>query len=1318
MKFLDEHLRVRLADLDPRRFELFFLDLLGANVSLSIERHGSEVTRKIISASTYAAGTGRKDEGIDVHTTVEGGEVWAFSCKRVKKWGLTKTREAIQAVQFRANHYFLIVTCDPSKFVYDEMLKHPNWTLWNLDKICAEIKRRIAPARYARVLSFLPPEELKRFVPFTSEGLITPDEFFKPFLGADKLFRHDWHLVGRESDLQALRDFVSGPHKVQVLCAKGGDGKSRLLWEICRTLATEAPDAELLFLNPHRSGDDFSFGFIGDPPRRLILVDDAHRTEQVPMPLLSHVRQDPVSKLLLATRPQGVEALACKLYEAGLSNELAPQRSLASLKKADVMALATEALGESGKEHASELAELTADCPFLTVLAGELLRLGRLEWGGWANNDAFRRIVFQEFVERNFEPIPEADRNLAEGLIRLLALLAPMPTSIQLPERAARILGSTVFALETQMGRLRQSELVAGRDDGLRIVPDLLADFLVYDACYGPKKTPAFVKQIVQEFEDRSPALLRNLSEATWLARSDGVADEDLLKAFLEPEHRRFESASFFERAQILRHWTDFSVFLPAESLDLARKAITLKTASVDQTQEILETLERYDHDYVCARIPGLLSPIANHHDLHRHAALDVLWDVALQASKAGFGAEQSASWRVIADGIKYEPKRPVYRTLDALAWLQAKLRTRDGLSALERPIPILRTLLGPCFDRLVEFNEREGRTFRWWQQPVLIDNTQPIRDRALSILEWTIEHGSQQAVLSALSALETAIARPIPSETKWVKDEGEFRVSWRPERLKGLALYEKAIAKLPNVAVRYEIRQTLKRDLLYEEDSVFAEECRRVLARIPGDLALRVAVAVLSQGVFEFREDAPAPKGSDPYEKVQALWIQQVHETTRELATANPTVDALLVFLEQLTGELTSAGNHPVLDSLFAALVHENPDLAARFAARILEARTESPLASAWPALIETNRQIGDPQRMDLFRKAVRSRMTGAGAGVVRHMASQASEGTAFNDDEKALLLDIAAQAGAEEAFRLLQLVELSSDANLPWTFQILKALPIREIAPRMMEQVFQALVPYRERKTIPPPSIVRHVLAQLVPAPDLDVFRHQREWDVLTEKYPREIYEFILARIAFATAGSAAGRYRPIPTGYRMRLRLPALAEEPDYPTICNDLWNRVSGPTDPEAYAWMRLFQAVVFENRVLWPPRMSSAITSSESEVDLLRWITFLQFDDSVIIFRFPEITRTFLSRAQELGGNQLLRRVRIELYSGCGPRARGYSNGILDRGQDYVEAEAGKAAESHATDELLGPFYRWIVEVEQKERLVHRMHADAAMGSLD
>jgi len=218
---------------------------------------------------------------------------------------------------------------------------------------------------------FLSQEELKRFVPFTTEALIPPEKYFERSLGADKLFRHDWKLVGREKELQALRNFLDGTNIVQIVSAKVAKAKSRLLWELCRTLPSEIPGVEVLCLNPHRADDDFSFAFLGNPPIRVIVVDDAHRTEQVPLQLLALVAQDAKnrsSKIILATRPQGIEALSHKLYETGLGDKLAPQISLSSLKKSQVKALAAEALGPDLVDLAGDLAGLTTDSPFLTVM--------------------------------------------------------------------------------------------------------------------------------------------------------------------------------------------------------------------------------------------------------------------------------------------------------------------------------------------------------------------------------------------------------------------------------------------------------------------------------------------------------------------------------------------------------------------------------------------------------------------------------------------------------------------------------------------------------------------------------------------------------------------------------------------------------------------------------------------------------------------------------------------------------------------------------------------------------------------------------------
>jgi hypothetical protein len=1319
LKHLDDRLRLRLADLGPQLFEQFFLHFLRAGISLSVERHGSRITRRVISAELYAAGSGRNQKGIDIRAEVEGDgrkEIWVFQCKRHKTWTPSQTREAIEkASQYQAQHYFLVVACDPHEQVQDEIHKHANWTFWNLDTICAEFRLRVPPSKHAAILFFLSPEELKRFVPFTTEALMSPERFFERFLGPDKLFRHDWKLVGREHELQTLRGFITGTTKVQLLISKGGDGKSRLLYELCRTLAAEAPEVEVLCLNPHRGGDALSFAFTGTPERRLILVDDAHRTEQVPLSLLSLVRQDPASKIVLATRPQGVEAIAHKLYEAGLTHDLAPQLALARLQRADLEALAIEALGEERKEHALELVELTLDSPFLTVLTGELVRAGRLEWGGWTSHQEFRGHVFQEFEQKNLETIPEPDRHLASGLIRMLALLAPAVVAPGFAEKSSRCLGCSVFSLETQLIRLRQSELVAGRDDGLRIVPDLFADSLVYDTCHGPGKTPGFVRQVLVEFADRSAALVRNLSEATWIARANEVADETLLNAVLEPERRRFKASNFYARSEILRHWSGFSIYLPGESLQLAREAVALKSAPEAEAPLLIGSFRDYhSHAYVCEQIPALLKPVAKYHDQNRHPALDILWDLGQTKSWSILGANRNHPWAVIAEVIKFEPKKPVSVTLDALVWLEAKLRMSEPLHILEGATPVLRALISSCFEREVEFTWAEGRTIHFCRRAVSLANTQPIREKGREILAWVVEHGSPLAALDALSALQPPLQRVMVSDDCPAAEAEKARAEWRPERLKALAIYEQALMRHSSIAVRYEIRQALKREVSWEEDAQFEMECRRVLGKIPADLALDVAVTVLSQGAFEFEEKG-VRRSSDQYD---LLWRDKVRAIARQLAEAYPAADLLYDFLQPLARELVQAGNHLFASPLFETLAHIAPILAARLAERILDAGSDTHLAREWPALIENCLGIGVASPIGLFRKAVSSQAPGAIAAVVRFLASRARDGQVLDDEEKALLLEIAARSAPEAGLGLLQLIQWSTDANLPWAFQILEALPVREVAPRMLEHVLLALVPYRERTTAPPLAIVRHVLKQLVSAEDLDFHHHSREWNALVTTYPREIYELVRERIAYETSGNAPGGYSPVPSGFRGTLALSAIAKEPDYQAICDDLWTRVSDQSTPGAWAWVRLFQAVVFGDSALWPARMLEAIAKAGSQ-DALWWLPqLLRFEGSLIIFRFPEITRAFLNRARLLGGDQLYRKMCQELHSGCGPQTRSYTNGIPDKVTDYVEAEAGKAAEAHAQDELLGSFYRWIVEIEQKERVLHKLRSDAEMAALD
>jgi len=238
------------------------------------------------------------------------------------------------------------------------------------------------------------------------------------------------------------------------------------------------------------------------------------------------------------------------------------------------------------------------------------------------------------------------------------------------------------------------------------------------------------------------------------------------------------------------------------------------------------------------------------------------------------------------------------------------------------------------------------------------------------------------------------------------------------------------------------------------------------------------------------------------------------------------------------------------------------------------------------------------------------------------------------------------------------------------------------------------------------------------LLRVPQIDTHNHGREWEVLCDKYPKAIYRFIVSRIEWSLSANATKDYNPTPHGYRDTFDLPRLKEDPEFPQICDELWRRVDDLEAKGRYYWLRAFQAVVLNDRSNWLPRLLQAIASANS-MERLSWLAHLiDFEGSLVIFREPDLTRSFLQKANEIAGSKGVTEIRSTLYGSCGPKTRSYSGGELDKEDDYVETEASKAAADHSSDSLLGPFYKWIVEAEQRDRAWNKARVEADLADED
>jgi hypothetical protein len=1306
-KTLDQFLRLRLAQMPSHAFERFFLDYFQSGVTVTISRDGKAVTKRVISAEMWG-GPGRDQEGIDLRLNVEDREVWAVQCKRVKSWTVAQTKAAIaKAEEFAANHYILAVACDTGTDVQTEINAHPKWTLWNLETICSNLRLHVSPVKRRDIVWFLGRDEVKRFLPFHTSALISPEAFFEKYTGDDKPLRHDWPMAGRETELKRMADWAEGRQKILLVSARGGEGKTRLARAFCEEIKRTDPKAEVLFLNPFREDSDFSLAPHADAPRRFIIIDDAHRVDLVPQALLDQIRLDPTAKLVLLSRPQGRDSIGYKLIDTGFEETTVASMMLPSLKGPAARRLAAVVLGDAFKNRLSEFLKLTENNPFLITTAGSLLLNRRLIWGSWNNHAGFRRRVFEEFETENLATIPDAERPQARQLLRLLAMLSPVAHTTEFVERAESVLPPGI-SIERLINFLRLVELVVGSEQGLRVSPDLYADFLVYETCFDPKnREKVWTERVLNKFVDHGAVLIRNISEASWIAQLNGVSDDKVLEPLMAWQRDRFQEQSFVERSATLRYWTSFSQYLPKQSLEMAELAIQEKQAPPDPSLGTrVGTIDCYP--YLLTSLPALLRPVAKYHLDYSHQALDILWQLGC-AEKRPEHNNQNHPWTVIAEVFKYEASKPVAYNLSALDWLAKLINTPEGAKELEQPTPVLRLFLGPCFSRVVDGSYVDGRTIHFVEQHVRLGRTQVVRDRAMEILDSIIERGPALAVLDALSALEVAIQRIGLAFQRRLEDSDRYVIAWRPERLKALKRYEVVIQKYPDVVLRYEIRRTLKRDVIYEEDAEFAAECRRILDLIPDDLRLRTAVALTPDFAYEFEEDFQDKANPERFGKSRERWFEEVQKVADALATAYPTAAELYPFLNSIVSELTAGGFPLNQHLLLTALGVKHWRLGCDLAHEILASRVQTTLLQNWPALID-NVDVPASEKLKLFEKAVKEKVEGARVAVIRHLSGEAQQKQPLDAKSQELLFEIAESADAKEAIYLYQLIEHSSEENLQWAFRLLEMLTRQPVEQSLLGACLAALTPFQRRSTLAPRSLVQHVFKQLITVPDLGFYQHGHNWEEMKKLYAPEVYALLCQRVEHAKEEDN-WEYTPIPHALEGRLRLPELTKTAEIGAIVDDLWKRSKGPASIEIWMWIKLFQGVVMEDERFWYDRFVSEVAAATTEDELERLVQLISFEGSLVVFSYPKITEAILGKAQAIGGDEFFSKTRWQLHGGSGPTVRGFTNGELDKEYDYLEAAALKAAEKHADSQILGPFYRWMVETEQKDRLFHKLRAD-------
>ena len=679
----------------------------------------------------------------------------------------------------------------------------------------------------------------------------TPSEFFAPFeSGAPRLFDFKQTLRGRDAQLQALTAFLTDPTSiVGMLTGRGGIGKSKLLHDWVQTVTNRT----VLYLREDAEWHPEAAKEIpaGDV---LIVADDAHRFDFLDrlMLLVRNLNQRQNVKVLLGTRPSGSDRIDATLSVRFDSAQVTRFAQLERVATHSVREIALEVLGPGHAQYAHALAAVSADTPLVTVVGGRLIARGEISPALLVNEEDFRHQVFDRFSAEYEQLLP---RGVVEWrkLLNLVAALGPVsPSAAPFVEPTAEILRIRPDEVRSALDQLERHGLLLRGGRLIRIVPDLLSDFLLEGACLtAAGESTGYSDFIFKTFQsDYLSNILRNLGELDWrITQRNLDQGTRLLDGVWNEIEKMFEAGDASVRVQLFKSLKEPAFFQPLRVLKLIRRALENKAATVQVWSDWQVTQEN-----VLREIPPLLKAIAFHLD-HMEEAAGILWRLAQSDTRAPHQYPDH-SRRVLEEMAEYGRYKPV-RYNDWMADFAAQMsRDSHAFEGAFTPLNLVDKLLA----KGGEFTEAEGFTVSFGGFSLNYPTVRSVREKALGIVERCLNTEDPKVALGATKSISHVLSGFLPMIGHVVSEQ---EIKWQmDERLSVLSMVENRLKKATPTPLLRQIRSGLRHARPHTRGTPLGKRIEEVLSKIPQSDDLLIFDAFSTgqwdhDGFYENLEDA-----------------------------------------------------------------------------------------------------------------------------------------------------------------------------------------------------------------------------------------------------------------------------------------------------------------------------------------------------------------------------------------------------------------------------------------------------------------------------
>lgn len=1277
-----------------QRWENFWVDFLNAEPLLPWPGEPT-LFKRVKVAEKYGVAGGSQD-GIDIRAYMDDGTILAVQCKDYARFDPLKGKAAMNKAEKEftdAQAYLLVFTeKEVSAELQKEADRRGNWQVIGRDTLSS----------WFFAGKFLPPSEQKRLVrrhfgelwirelfPLPSDDLLVSAE---RFFQQKNLIRHDAQLQGEAS--RALAESLatamcgSGP-RVAILTATGGQGKTRLLKTVAEFVKERSPQRNVRFQNDSADSASEDYGLRAEDFLNIsIFIDDAHRLENLRSRLLRQISESAGATLLIAARPNSLESLNRKLLEAGFTESDWREYPLPKLGFEDRKAIATELLGEGNDELSSWLAEQSQDCPLICTVGADLFITGGIQRELIGSAD-FKRRVFDHLMDSSLDSLFGTDaprKERAVRCLRILSMLSPVESGDELFKQIVQLEQCQPWEIDRLIPQLENAGFLRDTHGKIRVVPDLLADHLVYDTAYCQGKMPSLVREVISmPIKNAFASLFGNLAEAEWRAKQEGKAEtyldgmwESVLDLLRDPEDHRIFG--------LLDAWRKFAIFQPERTLKIARIILDHENKRRKAgSPEITYEGNRYDTVSLhLEKLPELLSPIAIYHRSHREEAIDVLLELGMV--KDGLNATRNeipAAWKIIMKAGSLAYWR-MGGPQDTFKWLTKWAQRPEGRESLERGIPFVSNVALPWFAPEFSRNWMEGNAMVHQNQLVLPASFEGFRSNVLTWLEREVIPNGLKPCWSVLPVIYSASGKnssrfrnvQLPPE----EENARERLAGRSIELLGLVLFFH-----PDPITRLSIWQHLSGRIITEPLPELQARMMELRNSIPRDLSFQLARLASSFSGNEWMREKLKKRELEDYESANQWWPELARDTVMELRRNSESVLETMNQIDHLDRSLKELDQRASWDVIAEAWARQFPVERAAVLEELLENPARSLIGCLGYFLAAR-----DEMNTDFAEGYALRALSHKDGKIRRSVLTRLSWGDVKRREPIAMKLrEMASSQDAQIVSSIVDFISWNQYDATPYFDETLAALNTDKLSTEDLASLGASianLVEYTEH-TVSPDLLVSFFRRLEREEGDFQRIFPEQVMSVFHRKFPVEMLRVHLER---------SDHGRELPWTFDA-WSLEGLAEHENFEALAREVLAKTLQAEDERFYRLRELFDAAV--GRV--NPRIAADLLAEHLDQEPLeRIIKLTGCGHGSVVYHAPEFTRKLLMAISEQPALKT-KELRNDLIFCSVPNSWGFVGEEIEEEYLWAKNTAAKLAEEFRADPCLRGFYLDIVKDQEQ-----------------